>query len=188
MNWFIDNAEWITGGVITLILGVGGWIINSKKNSNNTNTQTQQQTVNVYAASNGTPIVGKIINQADLKKTIHILFIDDERFKMVQILKTMGWCNIEYKKNVVNPDDEVVQGANVIFVDINGVGGDAYRNQGLGVAAAIKQKYPEKKVIIYSAETIGDRFDADLRKVDTCLPKNAEPIQFSNLIEDLYRE
>ena len=55
----------------------------------------------------------------------------------------------------------------------------------LGKIVANSKKYPEKKVIIYSAETTGDRFDADLRKVDGSLPKNAEPIQFSNLIEDL---
>lgn len=184
MEWFSNNAEWVIGSIITLFLGIGGWIMQSKKKSKAV-SQSQSQTVNVYTGTPDSNSTSLITNQADIKSTLHILFIDDEKFKMVQILKSMGWSHIEYKKNVVNPDDEIVLGANVIFVDINGVGGKAYRNQGLGLAAAIKQKHPEKKVIIYSAETTGDRFDADLRKVDGSLPKNAEPIQFSNLIEDL---
>lgn len=182
MEWFNNNAEWVIGSIITVVLGIGGWIVQSKKKSKAA-SQSQSQTVNVYTGA--TASNSQIKNQADIKNTLHILFIDDEKFNMIQILKMMGWRNIEYKKNIVNPDDEVVLCANVIFVDINGVGGTAYRNQGLGLAAAIKQKHPEKKVIIYSAETTGDRFDADLRKVDGSLPKNAEPIQFSNLIEDL---
>lgn len=190
MEWIKENVECIVGGIFAIIGGIVGIIKKikgNKRNIENNNSQNQQQTVNIYAYSqlDSNKANGKIKSQVDIKSTIHILFIDDEKFKMVQILKTMGWRNIEYKKNVVNPDDEVVLSANVIFVDINGVGGEAYRNQGLGLAAAIKQKYPEKKVIIYSAETTGDRFDDDLRKVDKCLPKNAEPIQFSNLIEDM---
>lgn len=191
MEWFMDNLEWIFIGVgATVVSGVVAFLVNrSRKDAHeNQSTQTQQQIVNVYTASNDAhKNVCTIKNQADLKKMVHILFIDDERFKMVQILRTMGWSNIEYKKNVVNPDDDVVLRSHVIFVDINGVGGNAYRNQGLGLAAAIKDKHPEKKVIIYSVEPTGDRFDDDLRKIDKCLPKNAEPIQFSNLIEEMCR-
>ena len=184
MEWFSNNAEWVIGSIITLFLGIGGWIMQRKKKSKAV-SQSQSQTVNVYTGTTTSKSNSQIKNQADIKGSTHILFIDDVKFNMVQILKSMGWRNIESKKNVVNPDDDVVLRSHVIFVDINGVGGNAYRNQGLGLAAAIKDKHPEKKVIIYSAEPTGDRFDADLRKVDGCLPKNAEPIQFSNLIEEL---
>ena len=68
-------------------------------------------------------------------------------------------------------------------MDINGVGLNLFEDQGLGLASALKKKYPNKKVIIYSSETTGDRFHRALREVDGCLYKDAEPYQFINLIE-----
>lgn len=191
-EWIINNKEWFFSGLgVTILGGIFGilrLIFKRRDNTNSsTNNQNQHQTVNVYNGVTDNTEKSKSMNKSEPKRTIHILFIDDEKFNMIQILKTMGWLNIEYRKNVVNPDDDVVLRSDVIFVDINGVGGGAYRNQGIGLAAAIKQKHPEKKVVIYSAETTGDRFDEDLRKIDKCLPKNAEPIQFSNMIEDLCR-
>ena len=68
-------------------------------------------------------------------------------------------------------------------VDINGVGTQMFEDQGLGLAAALKDKYPHKAIILYSAEPTGNRFNKKLRKVDDTLPKNAEPYQFISLIE-----
>jgi hypothetical protein len=48
---------------------------------------------------------------------------------------------------------------------------------------ALKDKYPQKTIILYSAEPTGDRFDKKLKKVDDSLPKNAEPYEFISLIE-----
>jgi hypothetical protein len=39
-------------------------------------------------------------------------------------------------------------------------------------------------VIIYSAETEGDRFHEALRKADSFLAKNADPYQFQRLVEE----
>lgn len=59
-----------------------------------------------------------------------------------------------------------------------------FADEGLGLADAIKTKYPAKKVIIYSAETKGDRFHKALRNVDTFLAKNADPYEFQQIIEN----
>ena len=59
-----------------------------------------------------------------------------------------------------------------------------FNDEGLGLALAIKDKYPEKKVIIYSAETNGDRFHEALRKADSFLPKNADPYEFQRIVEE----
>ncbi|WP_339841810.1 hypothetical protein, partial [uncultured Alcanivorax sp.] len=61
--------------------------------------------------------------------------------------------------------------------------GEFFRGS-LGLALAIKEKYKEKKVIIYSAETEGDRFHEALRKADSFLAKNADPYQFQRLVEE----
>ena len=125
----------------------------------------------------------------DIKLKTFILFIDDEKFNLVNILKQSGWLNTSSRKDIEDLDAQIVKQANIIFVDINGVGTKLqFRNQGLGLAGALKDKYPNKKIIIYSAETTGNRFDKVLQKVDYCLPKNAEPYEFIQLVDQFAME
>lgn len=122
-----------------------------------------------------------------LKDTTKILFVDDNHtdYKMVSILKKAGWIKTKSVKDITDLDANIVTESDIIFVDINGVGLSLFEAQGLGLASALKEKYPKKKIVIYSAETTGDRFHKALRQVDDCLPKNAEPYQFLNLVEKL---
>jgi len=53
----------------------------------------------------------------------------------------------------------------------------------LGLALSLKKKYPGKKLVIYSSETKGERFHEALRMADSFLPKNAEPYEFLQLVE-----
>ena len=103
---------------------------------------------------------------------------------MVSILKKSGWINTKSVKDITDLDDTKVLEANIIFVDINGVGTTMFQDQGLGLALALKKKYPKKLIVIYSSEPKGDRFHKALREVDDCLYKDAEPIQFINVIEN----
>jgi mRNA-degrading endonuclease HigB of HigAB toxin-antitoxin module len=128
------------------------------------------------------------INEEKLKATTKILFIDDHHteYKMVSILKKAGWTKTKSVKDISDLDSQNVVDSDIIFVDINGVGlALLFEDQGLGLASALKIKYPKKKIIIYSAVPDGDRFHKALRQVDDCLPKNAEPYQFINLVENL---
>src|SRR5690606_36251362 len=119
------------------------------------------------------------------KEDYRILFIDDNHtdFKMVSILKKAGWTNTKAIKDLKDIDELKAREASIIFVDINGVGTQMFEDQGLGLAAALKDKYPDKTIILYSAEPTGNRFDKKLKKVDDSLPKNAEPYEFISLIE-----
>lgn len=128
----------------------------------------------------------KNINEERLKGTTKILFVDDNHtdYKMVSILKRAGWTKTKSVKDITDLDAQVVIESDIIFVDINGVGLSLFEDQGLGLASALKIKYPKKKIVIYSSETTGDRFHKALRQVDDCLPKNAEPYQFINLVEN----
>ena len=194
MQFISDNKDWLFSGLgVTIVVAIATYLYRFFKKQEDkpaTTTKGDNRIMNVVnigtgATDNGkSPNKSQVNNPADTKAKVHILFIDDEKFNMIKILKTAGWPNIDYRKDVVNLDDNAVLTANVVFVDINGVGTTLFRNQGLGLAAAIKDKHPEKYVVIYSAESDGNRFDNDLRKVDACLPKNAEPMQFMNLIEE----
>lgn len=121
----------------------------------------------------------------DLKGTCQILFIDDEPLPiLIKTLKKTGWKNIKRIGDIANLDATDIRNANIIFVDIKGVGKELmFKNEGVGLAAALKQKYPTKGVVIYSATSEHNLFDPDIDKVDGRLFKNAEPIQFSDMIE-----
>ena len=103
---------------------------------------------------------------------------------MVTILKKSGWVNTRAVKDIESWDSSDVKDTDIFFVDIQGVGKAlACKDEGLGLALSIKKKYPQKKVIIYSAETKGERFHVALRMADSFLPKNAEPYEFLQTVE-----
>lgn len=200
MEIITKNYEWIFSGIGVLILGYFvNYFIQKRKNQESTRTlqtsNSNKVVINHYASNIDQKEVSKEKvedKEVDdrLKGKTKILFIDDNHteYKMVSILKKSGWINTKSVKDVIDLDDPKVHEADIIFVDINGVGTTMFQDQGLGLASALKRKYDNKKIVLYSAETTGDRFHRALRDVDDCLPKNAEPYQFSNLIEEFAKE
>ena len=124
---------------------------------------------------------------AERKSKTKILFIDDDmKFRVVKILSSSGWINTSIIKDAKTLEEPNIIDAHILFVDIQGVGAAmGFDSEGLGLALALKEKYPKKKVVIYSAESKGDRFHDALRKADTFLPKNADPYEFQKLVEEL---
>jgi hypothetical protein len=114
-----------------------------------------------------------------------ILFIDDDtNFKIVHIIKNYGYINTNIIDDVSSLNDQFIINSHFIFVDVQGVGIKlGFKDEGLGLAEAIKDKYPDKIIVIYSAQTEGERFHKSLRKVDDFLPKNAEPYEFIQILE-----
>lgn len=191
IEFFKENYEWLFGGIgVTALFFILDKFVfknikDSEKSSKNKNVNKNSITINNnLAGSNNEKKVSNVVKD---KSDIKILFVDDEhtKFKMVSILKKSGWKNTNSTKDIKDLDDYKVKEADIVFVDINGVGKTLFQDEGLGLASALKKKYPEKKIVIYSAETKGDRFHKALREVDDCLSKNAEPYQFVNLIETL---
>lgn len=173
----------LAGGSIYYYLSKG----NNKGKVSNDNNFGQNTTIigdgNTIISSQGIPSK-KFKSDDDIKSYVQILFIDDEDFNVVRMLKKAGWKNIKRKPDFSNLDDIDLRNSDVVFVDIKGVGIEGgYKNEGIGLAAAIKKKYPAKGVILYSGTHEHDIFCDDLKVVDDTLPKNAEPIQFSYLIE-----
>jgi hypothetical protein len=120
------------------------------------------------------------------KGKVEILFIDDDtKFNIVKILKDSGWKNTKTIVDIKSIDLPIVQNADILFVDINGVGkilGLEY--EGLDLALMLKQKYSEKKVIIYSAKKNSNSFHQAWDVIDARLEKNALPYQFQNIVEN----
>lgn len=173
-NW----VTWVFSGigvfVLTGIVYLVRWLYN-KKNINIQNTPAKGENASVKTNK---------LSMDELKLRTNILFIDDESFKIVSILKkTEGWINTKSIKDIHSPSEPEIRWAHIIFVDVNGVGGNLFNNQGLGVAQEIKKRYPEKRVVLYSAETKHDAFSEAWDVVDARLPKNADPIVFITKVE-----
>lgn len=120
------------------------------------------------------------------KGKVGILFIDDDtKFNIVKILKDSGWKNTKMTIDIKSIDLPIVQNADIIFVDINGVGKILELEfEGLDLALMLKQKYSEKKVIIYSAKKNSNSFHKAWDIIDARLEKNALPYQFQNIVEN----
>ncbi len=184
-----ENYEWLFSGFgVAVLIFILKSFFNSettKRSPKNTNKVVINNNINSSKDPNDK--LGRRTKDDRIKEKTRILFVDDEhtKFKMVSILKKAGWKNTKSIKDITDLDDSRAKEADFIFVDINGVGTTLFEDQGLGLASALKKKYKNKIVVLYSDETTGDRFHRALREVDDCLPKNAEPYQFINLIESL---
>ena len=128
-----------------------------------------------------------------MKQRLNILFIDDDtKFNIVKVLKDSGWKKTRTIPDIKNLDMTAVKDSDIYFVDINGVGKILeLPNEGLDLALMLKEKYSNKKVVIYSANPTGRVFH---RAWDMCdrIDKNALPSQFTNTVEnyslDLYKQ
>lgn len=202
MNWILENKEWLFSGIGVLVITIiARYFFNSKKEApvkeleNKPKFKNEINITNNVNESKKHSLTPKSASstQEELetrKKLTNILFVDDDtKFKIIKILNVNGWVNTKIVKDVVNPDLEIVTNAHILFIDINGVGIKmGFNDEGLGLAHYLKKKYPEKKVVIYSTDTEGNRFHEALRKVDDFLPKNAEPMEFQELIEQYSAE
>ncbi|WP_318465856.1 DNA-binding transcriptional response regulator [Photobacterium leiognathi] len=196
-TFVVENADVIFSGAgIAAIGGIYKWSQGNRdkgKDDINPNTNNQNVTNNIKIDVKAeAPRENETLNNdlsekrfSDIKNNTKILFIDDDtRFKVVKILTKSGWLNTKLVKDVDSLDCHDILEADIIFVDVQGVGIELnFREMGLGLASALKDKYPEKKIVIYSAEQKGDRFHEALRKVDDFLAKDVDPYQFTSLVE-----
>jgi len=124
----------------------------------------------------------------EIKGLTQILFIDDHQFEVVELLVDNGWQNTKRLKDIENLDRSEIASAHLFFVDIQGVGRKlGFADEGLGLCRALKEKYPSKFVILYSAQTEGDRFDDTLDIVDARIRKNADQYEFIRKAEQYGR-
>lgn len=118
-----------------------------------------------------------------------ILFIDDdEELKVSENIKAT-WSNTLTISDCTSINQIEIKNAHVIFVDINGVGKIMnFKDEGLGLAAAIKKSYPQKKVVIYSASKKHDIYHEAVKICDEILRKDASIYEFENCIQNFFDE
>jgi hypothetical protein len=191
-TWIVNNKDWLFSGIGVMVIGALYALFTRKRNQERSEipmsepTVTQVQTVNIVGVGSA-PGSAVVPSETKLKDSTHILFVDDDRkFKIVSILKKMGWKNTEIVTDIQRIDSEKLRQADIVFVDIQGVGLKlGFADQGLGLATAIRERYPEKKIVIYSALTGHDPFAKGFKAANERLRKSAEPYEFEKTIIDL---
>jgi hypothetical protein len=183
MEWIIQNKEWLFSGVgLAILLGLIKVIKKDKKD-----IAVKNKNSNVVNITIPDKPESKEEKKKKTKSEIQILFIDDEKFDIVDILKKADFPNTKTIKDIHNLDTADIKNSDVIFVDVNGVGCKLFpKDQGLGLAEAIKTRNPEKYIVIYSAQE--QRLHKAFSIADATLPKNAEPYEFINLLENYLRK
>jgi hypothetical protein len=192
------SALTILGFIVSRIIPKKEEIIKSEGEIGSTqikNHSSQNVKINLNIGETEKPnSIAKLTNKTEernafiesQKPKTHILFIDDDtKFKTVKMFKDSGWKNTLTVKDVKSIDLPNVQNADIIFVDINGVGKLLeLEYEGLDLAFMIKQKYPHKKVVIYSANKNSNSFHRAWDIIDARIEKNALPIQFQNVADN----
>ena len=166
----------------------------NKSESKNKNKQEVKVTLNNFTSESDQKLQ-KTKNDRNAiidskKDKIGILFIDDDKnFNVVKILKDSDWKKTKSITDIKSLDISQVKNAEIIFLDINGVGKILnLEYEGLDLALMLKQKYPEKKIIIYSANKTSNSFHEAWDVADGRLEKNALPYQFQNMVENFSLE
>ena len=120
------------------------------------------------------------------RKKYKILVIDDEGFAQELGLKKLGFKDIEVKYDYTQMED--YSAYDIIFCDINGVAKDIDPYfQGASLAKKIKELYPDKFVIIFSALDQPLDFYPYYSSVDATIIKNLNSNQMSDKLDEYIR-
>lgn len=194
MNWIISNKEWIFSGIGLAVIAFMGKVAQRYFSSPSDSYVTNNSQHIVINNQNRIVSESEIVNEASMipknvpisKSSVSILFVDDDtRFKVVDILIKNGWTNTKIIKDITSLDQPDVVNADIFFIDYQGVGKALqFRDQGLGLVVALKKQYPDKKVVIYSAERV-DAFHSATKVADDRISKDADPYAFMQLIDQL---
>lgn len=183
MEWLSSNYQWLFSGAGLSILTIIGIVVNNRNKKKISISINKFQPTDSLSKKGIAPTPIKR-SDTEVMALTKILFIDDDTsFKVVKILKNTGWINTKITKDIMNLNDRQVLETDIFFVDINGVGIKLkFKDEGLGLALALKKTFPEKIVVIYSTVDSGDRFHEALRIADDTLSKQADPYEFITIV------
>ncbi len=124
----------------------------------------------------------KVNNNLLNKSEVSVLIIDDSGYD-VEPLKQLGYRDVE--TNYDFEDMYKLKKYNIIFCDINEVATKIYPiGQGAQLASKIKSEYPDKMVIIFSAQSQKPSFSKYYSSVDKVIDKLADYETISEIIDE----
>lgn len=117
-----------------------------------------------------------------LRKRIDILVIDDEEFTPGNFLDKNHF-SLTYKTDIDNVKD--VSEYPIIMCDIRGVGGNLSKQyEGAYLIKEIKQNYPDKRVIAYTASQYDPSYNKYLNYADELLQKGTSLEDWVTILDE----
>lgn len=131
-------------------------------------------------------LVLKETTTVELRKLAEILIIDDNEFVFINALKKHEF-NIEAKIDIQSIKD--VEAYDIILCDIRGVGKFLCSDfEGAYLIKQIKEKYPTKIVIAYTANDYDATYNKFLSYADAVVSKGMSLEDWSSLLDDKLKE
>ena len=193
ITYISTNKDWLFSGVgLAVLIWIYNFIFKKKNSDDEPDTPPISKRLpdldeELRKATEQSPSINNVEDTGEkfCKNNTYILIVDDEiKFKLPKILKGAGWIHSKLVRDIDNLDHPDVKEADILFVDVQGVGiALGFKDEGLGLVEALKEKYPAKKVIIYSVVSEGNRFHNAFNVCDAALSKDADPYQFQRMVE-----
>lgn len=125
------------------------------------------------------------LTQEQIKELTRVLIIDDEEPRELRaLLRKEGW-KTTHLTDLDSLANKSLNEAHIVCIDIMGVGKILQVSDGLELVGHIKERYPNKKVILYSSVSRQDIFSDSLDYVDKRLRKEASLVPFVTAIEEM---
>lgn len=125
--------------------------------------------------------------EEELKKDTEVLVIDDKKFELIDTIEKEGW-KIKYLNDLDSYNNQYLQSADILCIDIIGVGKKLKCKDGMELVKNIKVHYPNLKIILYSSNSQHDIFDEILILVNRRIYKDGQPYPFLKAIKELSEE
>lgn len=122
------------------------------------------------------------LDMKQLRRKVEILFVDDAELPILESLRLQRF-NIEHKIDIASIND--VAGYDIILCDIRGVGQKFNSDkEGAYLIKQIKEMYPEKRIIAYTASTYDPSYNQYLELADNVIVKGVTSEVWAEIIDD----
>ena len=133
-------------------------------------------------------VLKESISIEQLQRLTRILFIDDtDQSDLTTYLKSEGW-DAECILDIEQITAKNIQRANLIFVDVMGIGSKLKLRDGLDVIKLLKETYPSKKIVMYSTNERQDYSHPGFELADKKIVKRGSYDTFITTIMDMSKK
>ncbi len=123
----------------------------------------------------------------DIKKRSRIVVIDDDAFTYKALFKRDGYTIDKW--NDVTDLTKLENGYyDIILLDIQGVGRDHSKEQGLGILKHLRKVAPTQIIIAYSNADFNLQYHEFFKLADAALAKSADYVDFKRSVDDLLQK
>ena len=123
----------------------------------------------------------------EIKKRSRIVVIDDDAFTYKILFKRDGYT-IDKWNDVTDLTKLETGYYDIILLDIQGVGRDLSKEQGLGILKHLRQVAPTQIIIAYSNADFSLQYHEFFKLADATLAKNADYVDFKRSVDDLLQK